>query len=433
MNPAEQKLSPTDRADCAAWAPCLTRLGLLLHFALLAVAPSSASADELSVQELLEYKTIRSRSRRFVAVAREGKQGLDLVKWTESVTGKLQRMTELKWPAVPWWSLTLSIRNMSGPESNRVFTIQGFDHGRFSQRLIINDYLSADVRETEEKLCHLLMNAAVVRAQLGTGDGALSPEGLRALRDSRQLHVAPVWLARGLSQNLHWRVRAANSRIAVARHARGDLPDLAEFFSEPEGQVAQSDPVMCGLAVGWLLSLPYERRVFPLLVQRLAEGDGISTGWLAAHVLGSAPNGNLDVAWETWLDRQKRTVYQPGETADHDLQLLVAALLLSAGRSGIPSENMPAGKLSMRGMIAYRNAPWIAAFVARKIAELRVLAVARGPELAQVVDHYCRFLAALRGGSGKQELQRMLGVAEAEQAALRLQLADGTADSGSGR
>ncbi len=429
MNPAEQSMPRTPPADPNGLPLRVARLALLLCVAVSAVAPVHVVADGLSVQELLEYKTIKSHSRRFSAVARDGKQGLDVLKWTESIAGKLHRMTQLDWPARPWWSLTLSIRNVTGPESNRVYTVQSFDYGRLSQRLVINNYLAADVRETEEKLCHLLLNASVVRAQLGAGDGGLSPDRLRDLRDSRQLHVAPTWLARGLSQNLHWRVRAANGRTATVRQARGELPGLGAFLSDREGRSARSDPVMCGLAVGWLLSLPYERRAFPLLVRRLAAGRGLSAGWIATAVAGGASVDDLDGAWEAWVDRQKRTVYEPGKTADHDLQLLDAALLLSAGASGIPLENMPAGKLRPRDVIAYRGAPWVPAFTARKTAELQVLAVARGPELAEVVNHYCRFLAALKKEAEEQELRRMLDVAEAAHAALRLQVADGTIDS----
>jgi len=399
----------------------LVSLGLAVSIAL---CRASLFAAESSTENLLDYKTIRSHSRRFVAVATDGKQGLDVVKWTESVADRLERMTELRWPATSWWSFSVSVRNETGPDSNLVYTAQSFEHGRFKQRLVINNYQAADVRETEEKLCRLLLNAAVVRAQLGTSDGALSGAGLRALRESRQLHVAPEWLARGLSQNLHWRVRAANSRTAVGRRMHGKLPDLGTFLSAPStGSCKSADPVMCGLAVGWLLSLPHERHAFPLLVRHLAEGHAVSPEWVAVTIAGCASADELGGVWDAWIDRQRRTVYKPGETVDHDLRLLDAELLLSAGASGIPLQNMPAGKLGLREMIAYRNAPWIAAFAARKSAELRVLAVARGPELAEVVDHYCRFLMALKNGRTEQELVPMLGIAEGAHDTLARQVA----------
>ena len=419
----------TDAVRCR-YRPVLRRLFPLALAVAMGAVP--VLADEPPTADLLDFKTIRSRSRRFVAVSRDAKQGLDVIKWTETVADKVERMTGLRWSAKPWWSLNVSIRNETGAASNRVYTTQSFEHGHFAQRLVVNNYQAADVRDTEEKLCRLLFNAAVVRAQVGTEEGGVSHTALRSLRESGQLHVAPAWLARGLSQNLHRSTRSTNSRIAVERRAGGELPALGAFLGARPERTAPlpDDPAVCGLVVGWLISLPSERRVFPLFVERLAAGRTISPEWVAGTVARCASAAELETIWDAWVDRQKRTVYDPGETAYYDLRMLDVELLLSAGASGIPLENMPRGEIRPREMVEYRNAPWISAFAVRKSAELRVLAVARSPEFVQVVEHYCRFLAALKNRRGEQELKRALDVAEAAYEALRRQV---MAERGEGR
>ena len=69
-------------------------------------------------------------------------------------------------------------------------------------------------------------------------------------------------------------------------------------------------------------------------------------------------------------------------------------------------------RTTMHELIESRGEPWLQDVARLKGLKLRQLGVGRGEEVAEVVDRYCKFLAAVARGGKESDLRERLDEAE---------------------
>lgn len=359
----------------------------IFYFCLAALLAWDVAADGPVGAQLdpLEWRVLRGKDGRFVVVGPDNLQNLDLLRWAEDVTDRVERILGIPLPFDDR-EIRLVVRPAEG--------CPRIEFGRDAggplrvQRLLVFGYAEIRQADAEEALCRTLL------------DGWLPAEGAHEYEPGTSV---PAWLATGLARNLYPDVRHEDRSLAIALWQRGQLPRLDEVLvnTEPamEGVAAAS-----ALALAWLLDVPDG-------ALRLREGlvgvERMDAGWFA-EALGLKDRSALVLHWDEWVLRQRRTISKPGATDEWVLGQLGVELLLYAGHSGIPAQNGSYERVGLQELIARRREPWVREFARNKAARLRFLAVGRGEDLRAVVEAYCRFFEGLTGRARRRDLLRML-------------------------
>jgi hypothetical protein len=300
------------------------------------------------------------------------------------------------------------------PET-RVYGSQDVVRGRLVQRLVVRGYSETDSTEIRDVLCRLLLDGFAVRASSADAVGI-----------GRTDVSVPDWLVVGIAENLDPASRAENSRTVLLRWRQGGLAPLADLLwprsggsgttAGLPGRMGAGDRDLyrsvCGVFVSWLLDRPEKEPVLVRLFERVGTGGTISPAWMAEQILGSRDPRELDEAWDRWVLRQKRIIYDPRSAARLGLELLREELLICRRDFDIRSASDPYEMISFRELIAERDAPGISNVCRRKSLRLQVLAVGRGRKFADVIGLYCRFLETLPKDAAPGHLHALLDDAD---------------------
>lgn len=439
-------------------SPLIRLLSFVVCFLLTCASFLNAQqSGDLSLQQVLSRKLIKSPSRRFTVVSSDVREGLELTNWAEQIAVKVEQAIGIELPSgkssIVRIVLYPEVRSVS-KDSSRVMTTQELVDGQLVQRLLIYDYDNADPKDALETLCHLLLNSYVVNR-------------LRALKISNptltinhQPSTIPYWLVVGMAQSLYSSLRARNSEVVLRRWQEGQLLPLAQFLRSKEPQPSlnhtsaevpiakrigteedlssialakedqpltvmnDADKAVCGLLFGWIQSFQNKRECFEKIFERLAAGKDVSPEWFVTCIPACNSIADLEEEWDNWILRQKDIVYEPGTITSGLIDNLKAELLLYPGNFGIPLTSSLDRWIEFRDLIEQRDASWIPAFSSSKGISLRLLAAGRGKEFGDVVDSYCRFLEALRRGKSRRTLEKLLGQADEHLKTLQKKIED---------
>lgn len=391
---------------------------------LLAGEQAAFSADDLSpidrLRTLQPPHRLRSHSGRFRITGTNSAENLELLKWAEEISRRIERTTGLKMTFGPEREFHILVDQRAATNSVRVDIIQDAAPRRFYQSLLIGDYIAADPAAANEALCRLFLNGYVfacpvtnliASASVNSPEAASvtnpPPPALPAWKDP-----VPAWLSEGLAQHVFQERRDAGAEIALAQWRQGRIGTLSGFLrAEPDRTNATFRAVSC-MFIGWLQSQPDKADVFKALFLRMAERQPLTPEWLATVIPSSKSLADFEVKWENWLISQWRVVHKPGKVTPTVLEHLRAQLCVRAGDPGMPPTTNLNWRAALSGLIAEKDAPWIPDVCAAKSAQFRLLGVGRGPEFANVIDAYIRFLDALRRRKNADRLEELLDEAD---------------------
>jgi hypothetical protein len=343
-----------------------------------------------------------SRSGLFICVGTNTIQAQLLAKWADTVNDKLEGLVGIPTPLEPESVRLVGQTDPAPHAAGRLETTNAVVRGTLQQAMLVVNQPQVNAERAHEAFVGLLLNAHIFGAwRRGGGRGPTEPP------------VVPLWLERGIGQNLYRAQRARNNSAALALWQRGQMRPLASLLAatgrDPDEPFPASRAVL-GTLLRWLLSLDNHRQVFERLFAALAAGDDITAEWLAATVAGRPAAPAAEELWDNWLLAQRRAVLAPGQATPEAISLLKAELLLYPGSFGIPLTAGASGPRDLSVLIAERNSEWVLPLIQARTASLRLLAIGRGPEFGSVVDAYCRFLDAVPVMSPR-ELKRLLEAA----------------------
>ena len=368
-------------------------------------AQDDSGAIRQKVLERLQRTGVqRSACGRFVVLGQNRLENAKLLGWAQEFTGKFERATGIKMPSNRW-RLRILIEDAGVDELPAVTASTRHTEGWTTQQLNVRHSYQLEMGEAAERLTRLLLQASVLH-----GAGKENPI-VRPLRPE-DVAAVPHWLSRGLAHSFYADLRARDSDEGVDRWERGKLPPLAGFLRVATRYRRAADSPMSGLMVGWMLSQRGSRADLRRLLARLGEHRTCPPEWLLMLFGNCRSVMDLESAWDGWILAQRRVVHQPGVVTLRVVRELERERLLYGGDSGIPFKGRLGYRTTMHELIESRGEPWLQDVARLKGLKLRQLGVGRGEEVAEVVDRYCKFLAAVARGGKESDLRERLDEAE---------------------
>ena len=232
------------------------------------------------------------------------------------------------------------------------------------------------------------------------------PEGTKLADELPKWFVFGALNAR-TTEDAHTAIRA----VLEMRMSK-QLPAFPKFVLGMKRISSLQDAILAGYLVAWLK----ERQALVPLLERLAAGNPWSTEEMLVALTGKNTAEGQWQVFDARLDRLSRAVLSPGRASNWDLRNFGAQLKLDVvldddgDRSGGRTETMDFRMAIKRAAadLQVRQA------ASRKLRELPMYAVQRGPGMAAVSEAYSRFLVMLSRGADEATLGELLEAAEAK-------------------
>jgi hypothetical protein len=324
-----------------------------------------------------------SASHRFIAGGMSSSENVSLAASAEEVAGKIEEVTRLTIPFGKGEFVQMLARRSTNEPSGRVVKAQGWVDSSLAQKLILVNPERADQEDILEGLCWLLLNRYVIDLQTFE-------------QKTAQLGCVPEWLSTGVAQNLFLALRTRNNQVVIRHWLRNEgLPfnQILNLEYLPAGRWA--DKAFCGLAVDWFASRSDPALVFHNCFSCLAGGRIISTNAIGKLLIGRDSGRELEKNWDLWIASQTQVKQFWGGVSIERLESLKHLLAAPPDEMGIPaSEGVPAS-LTIKELIAYRDASWMPLYAARVNLHIRGLGIGEAKEFRDVLELYGKYLEAL--------------------------------------
>lgn len=271
---------------------------------------------------------------------------------------------------------------MRAEEAEPVVRVQGWEDGRFIQRLAAPGAWGLDNEDFAEAVCWLLLNRLAAEE---------TPQEMRFGMGAE----APDWLACGLAQVTAPALRIRN-REWIARDLREGravrLADIVKMERLPAGRWREK--AYAGAAVEFLLpsgAAATWGKVFAALGRR----EVLSARWLREHCPAVAGK-NPESEWRVWLARLASA--ESVERQDRSLrqESLLMDLLNVHPRDWLPGvpDEVP-DEVFARDLASWRHQAWCVTLSERLLARTKELAVTSPPMLRDAVVAYSAYFAQL--------------------------------------
>lgn len=368
-------------------------------------AVDGMSGLDASLRRVGDLIHTRSASGCVTVIGTDSVQCYAVMRWAERTSEKLVRTLGVDLPYTRRSALVVALRDDDGEGHRAVLTPGSAVAAR--RRLAIYDADAVDMDLAREALCRLVAGELVrVRTAAPGEAGGAPPE-------------APAWLSRGLSLYLHSGRRPECRDRLMAQWQAGGGVGVADILAGAAADEDRLTPAVHAMFVDWLLSMPDRAVRMDALLSRLGARQPVDAAWLASIVPGIETASAVEERWAEWVAQRRYVIYEPGVITAQSAALLDSALLLVRGDSGIPlAETIANGALAWEELVDLRREPWIGDFALQKEADLRLLAVGRGPEFNAVIEAYAVFLKGLRRRASERRLRALLDRARAARARL---------------
>lgn len=343
-----------------------------------------------------DFHTTVSASRLFAVQGTNRQATIELARWAESVSTRLDRLLDPR----PLAALPRSCEIILAEESvagGLVVTQFMTSAGKFIQRVTVRDPARPDYEDLLEEICRLRVDMMVA----GQRPGAERASGR-----------APAWLGVGLAQNLTTALRARNARLLDELGPVAPPPTLERLLGWrhlPAGR--KMDKVYCGFAAAWLMAQPRPAEIFGAIVSRFAAQDGLAVDDLA-RICAVADAESLEREWSAWLARQDRILRVGGENATALLRKLHNRLVippedLQAAGATNKLKALPARELEM-----FKDQPWGRSCAARQAEAMRLLAIGKDLEFNSTTEAFALYFDAIAADRAGWIVKRRLRQAE---------------------
>lgn len=326
--------------------------------------------------------SIYSADRRFMVSGMTSAENMVLAGYMADWAEKVEAITGLPLPMGRDQILGVMVQSSSSPDAE-VLKMQGWDDGRFYQRLVVPGRLRMDGEDLMEGACWLLLNryaAEHTPPAQRTGMGATVPD----------------WVSAGLAQNTQAALKSRNRDWIARELADGRILPLAQVVKQdvlPPGRWREK--AYAAAAVEFLFP-DGEAGAWTALFQAAGRKEAIDPAWLRQHCPALAGR-NPEATWREHLAGQSRRRTVEAWT-DRSLQIEERLLqTLNFQPRGLAAEVPPdvPKELFARDLIAYRRQGWTPVVASALSLQVQNLKLGAPPILQDVLSCYAAFFDQL--------------------------------------
>lgn len=343
------------------------------------LGPGFASAQGLfpdNAQAQRRSRSVFSETRRFLATGFSPVAAGEVVQWAERVAERIERIVGPV-PFAP--GEFVEIRATDRGTLPGVVREQGWETGRWLQRLAVNKPDIVDPEEALEGLAWLLLNRSL--------DGALAPPEIGAAWG------VPEWYSVGVAQNLFPEIRDRSLAWARLRWIAGETVPARRLLDRsvmPAGRWGEKADAAA--LVAWL----FDRTAFLQGAAPVLRAWSSDLPWgrnELAVLLGVQPR-QVEQAWELWLAEMADRLRPAASLEPIEFERIEREFVVEPSELGLPPRKR---ELRLDALIEHRERPAAASLATRKAVRLRLLAAGRPPEFQAALGLYAAYLDAIAG------------------------------------
>ena len=348
-------------------------LGVLLGMAITSIAPG----QDLPVPRS-GRSPVSSADRRFRVSGMTSAENLVLAGKLSELAGRIESLTGMPLPGAPGRMLGVMVQSASSADQE-VLKMQGWDDGRFYQRLVVPGSLRLDGEDLLEAAGWLVLNRyaaeytpAAQRAGMGPG--------------------VPEWISVGLVQNTQAALRSRNRDWIARELADGRPMPLATVIKQevlPPGRWREK--AYAAAAVEFLLP-DGDLNTWARLFKAVGTRQAIDAAWLR-NTSPALRDRHPEEAWRTFLLASARS-RSVEAWSDRGLQIedqLLDGLNFRPRDLGSDIPDDVPRELFARDLIEYRGQPWTLAVAAALSLQVQSLKLGAPPVLQGVLASYASF------------------------------------------
>ena len=325
---------------------------------------------------------IYSADRRFMVSGMTSAENMVLAGKLAELAARIEEKTGQPLPLGRDQVLGVMVQSASAP-GQQVLRMQGWDDGRFYQRLVAPSALRLDEEDLLEGAAWLLLNRHAAEH---------TPPGQRAGLGA----AVPDWVSAGLFQNTQPALKSRNREWIARELAEGrslPLAQVVKLESLPPGRWREK--AYAAAAVEFLFP-DGDRETWTALFRAAGGRQAIDPAWLRGNC-PALKDRNPEQAWQAHLEERART-----RTAEawSDRSLALEEKLLQALNfkprdlvAEVPAE-VPAD-LFARDLIEYRGQAWVRPVAAALSLQVQSLKLGAPPVLQNVLASYAAYFDQL--------------------------------------
>lgn len=325
---------------------------------------------------------ITSADRRFLVSGMTSAENMVLAGQLAELAGRIEEMTGMPVPMRRDQILGVMIQSPSAPE-RQVLKMQGWDDGRFYQRLVVPGGSRLDGEDLMEGACWLLLNryaAEYTPPAQRSGIGATVPD----------------WISAGVAQNTQTGLESRNRDWIARELAEGRLLPLAQVIKQeilPPGRWREK--AYAAAAVEFLFPAG-DLNTWAALFKAVGTRRAADAAWLRRNS-PALRDRNPEAAWRAELEQRARARTVEA-WSDRGLQLEEELLQTLNFRPRELAPDIPAEipeELFASDLIEYRGQSWAPAVAAALSLRVQSLKLGAPPLLQNVLADYAAFFGQL--------------------------------------
>lgn len=365
-----------------------------LVFLLLLGALCVQAQDSVDKQEDLVFPALlTSSSGRFVVGGPDRMEAFDFALWLEDITSKFERFMGGRLAS---GRIIIRAGFFENPKEDQGKA--GIQRGPLPGSFILNilNYTSVD----GEQVLHLTVGALLERWIRENGGE------MKVKITEENAYQIPEWFSLGLSQNLYPHFKKRNSAEALDAWAEGALSPIEKILLS-----ASVTNERAKATASVFTQMLFDKRRGQNVQEKLISAVSSNLVMTPCYLLGGIEEAEADDIFDSWMLKQKKTVYLPGQDAPGDLSKFKRQMLIYPESSDSFQE--PVVGLGPNEAIAKKKDKKVAdAAISRQIG-LKLFAAGKSDEMRSLVDAYCYFLEGIAQGKMDWILRKRLVKARA--------------------
>lgn len=326
--------------------------------------------------------SIYSADRRFMVSGMTSAENMVLAGKLAELAGQVEEKTGMPLPMQRDQVLGVMVQSSSAPDT-QVLRMQGWDGGRFFQRLVVPGALRLDGEDLMEAACWLMLNryaAEYTPTGQRTGMGAACPD----------------WISTGLAQHTQAALRSRNREWIARESAENRILPLAQVVkleTLPSGRWREK--AYAAAAVEFLFP-DGDLNTWAALLKAVGTRQGIDAAWLRKNS-PALRDVNPEQAWRAHLEEKSR-VRTVEAWSDRGLQIeekLLQTLNIRPHEMGGAVPGDVPSELFARDLIDYRGQEWALSAAAALSLQVQSLKLGAPPLLQDVLASYAAFFDQL--------------------------------------
>jgi len=326
--------------------------------------------------------SIHSADRRFIVSGMSSAENLVLVGHLTDLAKQVEEKTGMSLPFQRGQVLGVMVQSTSSPDS-QLLKMQGWDGGKFYQRLIVPGFPRLDTEDLLGGACWLLLNryaAEYTPRSQRTGMGA-------AVDD---------WISSGLAQNTQAALYARNREWISREWTEGQIMSLQNVIKQktlPPGRWREK--AYASAAVEFLFPKG-DLTTWAMLFKAVGTRQPIDGTWLRKHC-PALQNRHPEEAWREYLKQRSRS-HTVAAWSDRGLQIEAKLLQTLNFRPRELISDVPADvpvDLYARDLMTYRGQEWTFPVAGSLSLRMQSLELGAPSALRGVLSSYAAFFNQL--------------------------------------